>query len=189
MPIWTKNRILKSTTAPKLSELATNTYSLPWKIEKDASAGKIIPGTWANNKMITKGIKRPTCDNNRSSLPLFFRDGNTSPWPGGYLHVHTIIMSKKNGALHEISLDIKLDSYQLSITGLRCFFYLNHYITMTSQLPRKIKQSSVKYASVKGNNVHACSWSLKLLDKEWIQILIIIKNKEKASCTTEKSFC
>lgn len=60
-------------------------------------------------KRLRKGIRTPTCDNNRSSLPLLRKDGNTSPWPGGYLYVHTIIMRKKE-TLYRMSLNRNVDS-------------------------------------------------------------------------------
>lgn len=81
-----KIRILKSTIAPKLSELAMNTYSLPCKGDKnETESQKCIRGMLPHYK-IYECVVVPTLDNNASSFPLFFNDGNTSPWPGGYLH-------------------------------------------------------------------------------------------------------
>ena len=86
---WTnyKEDILKSTMAPKLSEFATNTYSLPCDSKKTKIS---INMYWCTSYMLGKTgvdcIREWTCDKKASSFPLFMRDGHTSPWPGGYLH-------------------------------------------------------------------------------------------------------
>jgi len=43
-------------------------------------------------KTVVDYTKERTCDKKVSSFPLFMRAGNTSPWPGGYLHKDNLLV-------------------------------------------------------------------------------------------------
>lgn len=42
-------------------------------------------------KTVVNCTKERTCDMKVSSFPLFMSAGNTSPWPGGYLHKDNLV--------------------------------------------------------------------------------------------------